>query len=402
MVLWAPGGQNRPYQVPRDVTAKLKEPRYYIRRYSNTVEAKGNALRELMSLTATVPFDDRMNHRADLDDLRLSLIRSFLKETKSGLYAPSAKLPLADLGRHLNVVDGGDDYLKPRNVGLMFFHEAPEGFFPGTQIEVVRFLEGVAGGNLEEKTFRGPLHHQLRDAFAYLRNRVIEERVMKLPDRAEANRFFNYPFAACEEALVNAVYHRSYEQREPIEVRVNPDRIEIVSYPGPDPSIRIEALRSGRIVARRYRNRRIGDFLKELDLTEGRCTGIPTTQAAMRRNGSPPPRFETDDARTYFFVELPIHPEFHPDHGPRQAHDQAHDGLGEVERRIVMALRHGPRSVPEILVELGHGSLNGAVKNALRHLNELGLIALTIPEKPRSRNQKRQLTVKGERAIRGG
>ena len=28
------------------------------------------------------------------------------------------------------------------------------------------------------------------------------------------------------------------------------DRIEIVSYPGPDPSIRIEALRSGRIVAR--------------------------------------------------------------------------------------------------------------------------------------------------------
>ena len=102
---------------------------------------------------------------------------------------------------------------------------------------------------------------------------------------------------------------------------------------------------------------------------------------------------------------MPIHPEFHPDHGPRKAHDQAHDGLGELsemERRIIRALRHGPRSVPEILADLGHGSLSGAVKNALRHLDELGLIALTIPEKPRSRNQKRQLTIKGQRAVHGG
>ena len=43
-------------------------------------------------------------------------------------------------------------------------------------------------------------------------------------------------------ALVNAIYHRGYDQREPIEVRINPDGIEIVSYPDPDPSIRLEAL----------------------------------------------------------------------------------------------------------------------------------------------------------------
>ena len=27
--------------------------------------------------------------------------------------------------------------------------------------------------------------------------------------------------------------------------------------------------------SRRFRNRRLGEFLKELDLTEGRATGIP-------------------------------------------------------------------------------------------------------------------------------
>ena len=142
-------------------------------------------------------------------------------------------------------------------------------------------------GELIEKTFQGPVHEQIRDALRYLQNNVIREKVIKHKDRAEATRIFNYPFPAVEEAVVNAMYHRSYEQREPVEVRVNTDGIEVVSYPGPDASIKIEALNSDKIVARRYRNRRIGEFLKELDLTEGRCTGIPTMRAAMAENGSP-------------------------------------------------------------------------------------------------------------------
>jgi ATP-dependent DNA helicase RecG len=76
VVLWAPGGQTRPYKAPKSVTAKDKEYRPYIRRYANTVEAKNGDLRELFSLAATVPFDDRICHRAELDDLQLPLIRS--------------------------------------------------------------------------------------------------------------------------------------------------------------------------------------------------------------------------------------------------------------------------------------------------------------------------------------
>jgi len=120
---------------------------------------------------------------------------------------------------------------------------------------------------------------------------------------------FNYPFPAVEEAVVNAVYHRSYEQRESVEVRVPPDVIEVVSYLGPDASIRQDALAGEKIVARRYRNRRIGEFLKELALTEGRCTGIPTIRTAMAENGSPSPRFWSDDGRTHFLVALPVHPD---------------------------------------------------------------------------------------------
>ena len=57
--------------------------------------------------------------------------------------------------------------------------------------------------------------------------------------------------------------------------------------------------------SRRYRNRRLGDFLKELDLTEGRSTGIPTIQDELRKNGSPRAIIETDPDRTYFLIDIP-------------------------------------------------------------------------------------------------
>lgn len=60
-------------------------------------------------------------------------------------------------------------------------------------------------------------------------------------------------------------------------------------------SVRLGQLRGDRAVPRRYRNRRIGDFLKELEITEGRSTGIPQIVRVMHRNGSPPPEFEFDD-----------------------------------------------------------------------------------------------------------
>ncbi len=96
----------------------------------------------------------------------------------------------------------------------------------------------------------------------------------------------------------------SYEIREPIEVRVLPDEITVSSYPGLDRSASIKELQSGRFATRRCRNRRIGEFLKELSLTEGRGTGIPKMLKAMRLNGSPPFAFETDRNRTNFLVRL--------------------------------------------------------------------------------------------------
>ena len=310
IVLWCPGGDNRPYSCPKTMAKDNKERVHYIRKMSSTVVPSDDEEKDLFSLANRVPFDDRINHQAEISDLNITLIQNYLKEVKSSLYEKSKTSDFFEVCRDMNIVSDLPEYRKPKNVGLMFFSMEPEKFFPYTQIDVVQFPDGLGGDHIVEQTFKGPIHQQLRDALQYIRNTIITEKVVKHPERAEADRFFNYPFAALEEALSNAVYHRAYDEREPIEVRVESDRIEILSFPGPDRSVTIEGLKSYRVSNRRYRNRRIGDFLKELHLTEGRNTGFKKILDALDANGSPKPEFETDEAHSYFITRLFIHEAF--------------------------------------------------------------------------------------------
>jgi ATP-dependent DNA helicase RecG len=311
LVIWAPGGDNRPYRAPVSLAKDHQGQKdYYVRHFANTVRAKEVDRQQLFDLAAKVPFDDRINRNAELSDLSLGLIREHLHEIRSKLADEAATMPFDELCRQMRIASGPPEYFKPLNIGLLMFNEHPEKFFPGAFIEVVIYA-GETVKSFIEKQFLGPLPQQLRQALAFLQTQVLKEEVRKLPDQAEAQRFFNYPFSALEEALANAVYHRSYELPNTIEVSVRPSRIEILSFPGALPPVTSEQLRSSsRIVARNYRNRRVGDFLKELHLTEGRATGLPDIRTSMQTNGSSPPLFEMDADRLSFLTTLRVHPAY--------------------------------------------------------------------------------------------
>ena len=266
-------------------------------------------------------------------------------------------------------------------------------------IDVVYFPEGAGGDHFEEKIFKGPLARITRDALSYIEAQYLKEFVVKHPDRAEAERFWNFPYAAIEEAVVNAVYHRSYEIREPMEVRIDKDELMVLSFPGPDRSIKLEDLHNGRAVSRRYRNRRIGEFLKELDLTEGRSTGLPKIFNKMAHNGSPRPIFETDDERTYFLVRLPVYEKVAE--LERAAEELKGQVTAEVTAELVAFLNvfKGEMTRAELMQKL---NLQHAEHFRLGYLKkglELKLIEMTIPDKPRSRLQKYRLTALGKQVL---
>jgi ATP-dependent DNA helicase RecG len=346
--------------------------------------------------------DDRMNQRASLQALSRSLIQEYLRDVGSELAETMTEMPFMDLCRRMNLVDGPQEALLPRNVGLMFFNEQPDLFFPQAQIDVVLFPDGPGGERLIEKSFKGPLSRMLQNALRYIETVVVTEHVVKHPDRAEAERFFSYPYAAIEELLVNAVYHRSYEIREPIEVRVVPEEMTITSYPGPDRSISLAALAQGRLVARRYRNRRIGEFLKELHLTEGRGTGIPTVLRVMSANGSPLPRFETDADRGYFTAILPAHRSALGGATPQVSRSED-TGATQIDldarSRELLAFCRRPQDRASILSHLRLKDVKHLRLRYLQPLVESGLLTMTDPAHPHSPAQSYQTTAQGRQVL---
>ncbi len=396
LILYAPAGDMRPYSTPEGLGKRgLQNRFYYIRSCSRSIKAQGENLRRLLELTARIPFDDRINQHARLDDLNLGLIRDFLQEIKSDMAEESASMPFADLCRQMNIAKGPDEAFRPVNAGIMFFCKEPHRFFERAWIEVVLRKDEV-GKNFSEKFFKGPLHIQLRDALSYIRNNVISEKIKKVSGQAEAKRFFNFPYDAIEESLANAVFHKSYEKVDPIEVQIWPDRIEILSFPGPVPPVTAKILaENNRIVARDYRNRRVGDFMKDLHLTEGRGTGFPTIYKTMEDNGSPSPVMETDDQCTYFLTVLPINLEFIGDVGSDQESDQESVYVTANER-IILLYCNSAKSRIEILKKIG---LSNHTKNYKKHIEPLlnkRLLQMTIPDNPKNRNQRYETTHKGK------
>ena len=401
LILRCPGGDNRPYDAPVSLSVKTKGRRKWIRRYNSTVHANRQEEQQLYELAAKIPFDDRINHQATLDDLSLSLIKDFLRQVNSPLSEQADSIHFPELCRQMQIAKGPEENLLPVNVGLLLFSEHPEKFFPGARIEVIIYQDEV-GDRFSEKAFHGPIHTQLIQALQYIQTNVIAEEVRKIPDQAEAERFFNYPFDAVEEILANAVYHRSYEDRNSIEVNIRLNKIEVLSFPGPLPPLNKTNLNQKRIVARDYRNRRIGDFLKELHLTEGRGTGFPKIYKAMKDNGSPQPHFDTDEDRTYFLAILPIHQRAKiSDRTRDQAGVQAgvQADLNPTEIEILHACVEGEKSSGELVENLGYDTRTRNFRDALKNLLEKGLLEYTIPEIPKSPKQKYRLSDSGKGLI---
>ena len=319
LVLWCPASAVRPHKCPVVIAKNAKsEKAYYIRKASSTIRANAAEERELFEYAGKVPFDERPNMRASVSDIRMSLLLPFLESVGSDLAKDAAARNVADVARDMLLLEGPSEDEHPINAALMFFNEHPEKFFHYAWIEVVDKPDPTGQG-MEEQTFKGPLDVQLRAALNYIRGAVLKEKIFKHDDRAEADRIWNYPYAAVEEVLANAVYHRSYEPCAPVEVTITPTQLEISSLPGLDRSITDANLKEFNIRSRFYRNRRIGEFLKELDLAEGRKTGIGKIVRAMRENGSPDPEFYNPETRSFMTVILPIHEAFKVDESKREA-----------------------------------------------------------------------------------
>ena len=312
LVIWVPSGESRPYKIPENVNScKGVDKKFYIRFGSVTKEAKGNELNELLALKDRQPFDERGNSRIRLEDISAILVRDYLVKVKSKLLEQLNRQSLDFIMESMGLYTGPQENRVLKNVAAMMFCPNPEKFFPYTQAEIVIYPNGREKdpeNMIEVPVIRGSIPEIISNVLVYMRTNVIRETVCKQRDDEHSIKHFNYPYQAIEEAVVNAFYHRDYQEHEPVEISIEPHRISILSYSGPERSISDEDLREAKVLrSRRYRNRRLGEFLKELNLAEGRATGVPTIQRELENNGSSCAIIKTDEHRSFFLIDIPCH-----------------------------------------------------------------------------------------------
>lgn len=424
LVIWVTSGNNRPYTAPSDVTAKFKKPVFYIRYGTSSVEAKGEFLDQLRDMANRVPFDDRGNENISLSDISPLLLKDYLGRVGSRLAKVNFTSSLVSVLEQMDLYDGPIEKRQIKNVAAMMFSENPAKFFKETQVEIVIFPEGRENNPdnmMEVAPIKGPIPKVISDTLSYFRTNVIKEQIRKTSDSEKSIRFFNYPFQAIEEAVVNALYHRNYQEREPVEITIEPDRVSILSYSGPDRTISMQAIKEAKSLrSRRYRNRRLGEFLKELELTEGRATGIPTIQKALSENGSSLATIETDESRTYFLMDIPCHPDF-VKNVLVDVQVECLD-LKQVAIKIsqlcpsyrLVVSQSDIEKLAQCLLRAttevsGHDMLDGIdttsykqrKRKYLDQLITMGLVEMTKPDKPTASDQKYRCTTLGKQMIMG-
>lgn len=141
---------------------------------------------------------------ASLDMIRRGYLEDFLRESNSSLANDLNSHSLEDLLIATEVANITDTGIDIRNIGVLMFTERPDKLIPGAQIDLVKFNteEAEASDDFVEKSFTGPIWKQVKDALDYIKTNIIEEKVVKITNQAESERFYNYPYNALEEALV--------------------------------------------------------------------------------------------------------------------------------------------------------------------------------------------------------
>ena len=187
----------------------------------------------------------------------------------------------------------------PLNVALLFFNREPHNFFKGARAEIAVFSHDNDVKDVQN--VNGPIDQQIERCLSF---------ILKKPKDVACRAFTAYPERALREAVVNAFSHRSYEvsHPDPVKIHIKPEFIDIISYPGPDPTLKAEDFSENKVPPVQHRNRRIADFLKSLKLAEGMYTGVGTIFTSMKENKNPKPQF--DFGLGYFRVRLPGHPKY--------------------------------------------------------------------------------------------
>jgi len=293
-----------------------------------------------------------------------------------------------------------------RNAGVLFFAKNVRHFFNQAYITCLLARGTDKVHVLDRKDFDGGIVADIEDAMRFI------ERNTRTAWRIEALRRENipeYPMKALREAITNAVMHRDwFMDGANVFVELYTDRIEVSSPGGLPKGMTLSDLGHKSI----RRNALIADLLHRIEFIEKAGTGIKRIRDEARAQGCPAPVFETSG---FFTATFYPNPEVRAQSAAKSAGATGQAGTKSAPSRHQVTPEVAPEVTPEVapevfrLLSVLKGTMDRrslqkvmglkAEKNFrlvyLRPALQLGLLEMTIPDKPRSSKQRYRITKLG-------
>lgn len=310
----------------------------------------------------------RIIENSSIDELNQDKLQSYyikLKESKPNL----AQLSLPEILKLQNIITAA-----PTLIGLMLFGKYPQARFPQLSI-IASVVAGDKMGDmtdegvrfLDDKRIEGTIPEMLEGALDFvkrnMRKKVVFDENSKRIDNTE------YPILAIREAILNALVHRDYSihtENCPIQILMYSDRIEISNPGGLYGRTTIDQLGK---MSLDVRNPYLASALEIMISSENRYSGIPTIRSEMNRYGLKQPLFESE--RGYFKITL-----FNTSVADSDMISQ------------IIDFCKTPRSREELANKFNVSSVTYFITRYIWPLLASGKIKETIPDKPKSKNQK--------------
>ena len=265
---------------------------------------------------------------------------------------------------------------------ILVFSSYPQTYFPQLCITAV-VVPGTEIGEtgedgerfIDNKRITGAIPEMLEDAVDFVRRNSRTKTI--IGNDGQRHDKPEYPMKAIREAVLNALVHRDYSiytEGTPITIEMYRDRIEIRNPGGLYGYASLDELGKSHPETR---NPTLANILELLKVTENRYSGIPTMLAEAKKLGIPEPEFQQ---RRGFFCVTFRNNIFNQENLKK-------DLSGDKLKETIIEFCREPRTRQE-LITLSGLSRYQLMEKYIQPLIEQGIIAYTIPDKPKSKNQK--------------
>lgn len=314
--------------------------------------------------------DIRTVESADFNIINERRLQTYLAAVKSERHNLAENVSDEEILELMGVVKKG----VPTLAGILTFSKYPQAYFPQLCITAVSLPGtelGIVGNDgerfIDNKRITGAIPDMLEDAVEFVRKNSRTKTI--IDDNGHRADKPEYPIKAVREAILNALVHRDYSihtENVPIRIEMYRDRMEIINSGGLYGKISIDALGK---VRPETRNAALANMLELLKITENRYSGIPTMRREFANAGLPAPIFSV------------VHGEFKVIMKNGLFHE-----IPQSEETL-LDFCSVPRTRNEIAGFVGK-SQNYVMSHVVKPLIESGTLKMTIPDKPKSANQR--------------